>query len=95
MYTNRKVLTFDDDRHTDEDQEGDTDSGEMMPSAVHRMPHVEMVAPVETAEEKIQKEEPEIQSKWHKSFFCCCNVHVLCIVYFVNSAKLLAFYDRV
>ena len=56
--TNLIVLTFDDNRHTDDEQEPDTDSMDLMtPSSMHKMPHVEMVAPVETAEEKVHKDE--------------------------------------
>ena len=62
--TNLIVLVYDND--TDEDQDGDTDSADLMtPSAMHKMPHVEMVAPVETDEEKVHKEEKqEPPSKW-------------------------------
>ncbi|XP_052804393.1 cytoplasmic dynein 1 intermediate chain 1-like isoform X3 [Mya arenaria] len=47
------VLTFDDDRRTDDDQEPDTDSGEIsLGAGQHKMPHVEMVAPAHTHEDE-------------------------------------------
>ncbi|WAR04983.1 DC1I2-like protein [Mya arenaria] len=49
----RDVLTFDDDRRTDDDQEPDTDSGEIsLGAGQHKMPHVEMVAPAHTHEDE-------------------------------------------
>ena len=62
MYINCPVLTFDDDRRSDDDGEPDTDSIDVslgVGGHHSKMPHVEMVAPQQTPEEKAQKEEPQ------------------------------------
>lgn len=57
MRINCVVLVYDDDRRADDDQEADTDSfdvsGATQPHGV--MPHVEMVAPAQTAEDDVPR----------------------------------------